>query len=541
MASGSRSDLVVVPGLVTHQVGPDIVVVDHHGKFVLTATGPAAEALRSINAGTPAPERLNDAISVLTELGIIAPNHHLSRRQLLRSGFATAAVGITILALPSAAAAASALAAPTGVTATAGEAQVTVNWVNVSGATTYTVEYKASSGSTFATFDGPVTNGPVIVIGLTNDVPYDFRVIANHPGGSSHPSTTATATPRPPFGAVGLLALTLGGDPLSGAISAASSSTTAYFGQFSDPATVTEVTLSTLTQGSTLALTGMGDESGFAQTRAAITDGDHGYFATWDAPFVHKVALDGFTEVAALRPNFAGDSLQLLQSACTDGTNGYFGTTTYFGDEPIRTSAQVAKIRLSDLSQVGPATVVNGDASAVTSSFATGGYGYFATYPRDDAPAQGRIVKVRLDDMVVIDTLDLPFGDVAISSGTDGIHGYFGTAGTRMYKIPLADADDPDTGFGPIANTLEPLGGFEEVSCIVINNDVGFFGTNTDPARIAKVRLSDFTVVGSVLVLSADDALPDTVSYLASAVAADGYGYFGTNGDARVVKVALGP
>nr|WP_298328226.1 fibronectin type III domain-containing protein [Asticcacaulis sp.] len=109
------------------------------------------------------------------------------------SGLPSATVTTTPFSLPQV----------TGLTATAGNAQVVLSWTAVSASpvvTDYKVEFKPSSGSTFATFaDGTSTATTATVTGITNTVPYDFRVSAISSAGTGTPSATATATPFVPI------------------------------------------------------------------------------------------------------------------------------------------------------------------------------------------------------------------------------------------------------------------------------------------------------------------------------------------------------
>ena len=93
-------------------------------------------------------------------------------------------------------------AAPTSVTATAGNAQATVTWTAPSvlaqtPITDYVVQYSSNSGSTWTTFtDGTSTSAAATVTGLTNGTAYTFRVAAvNGVGTGAYSSASSAVTP----------------------------------------------------------------------------------------------------------------------------------------------------------------------------------------------------------------------------------------------------------------------------------------------------------------------------------------------------------
>jgi subtilase family serine protease len=109
-------------------------------------------------------------------------------------------------------------AAPSGVSATAGNASVTLSWSASAGATSYNVYQGTSSGgeSAAAVQTGlKGTSSPVTA--LTNGTPYYFTVAAVDAGGTSAKSSEVQATPTAPGGGggastpldIGLLALLL--------------------------------------------------------------------------------------------------------------------------------------------------------------------------------------------------------------------------------------------------------------------------------------------------------------------------------------------
>jgi fibronectin type 3 domain-containing protein len=87
---------------------------------------------------------------------------------------------------------------PTISAANAGNAQVTVTWAAVTGATSYNIYYAA--GTTVDKTGTKVTGAtsPAVVATLTNGTQYAFAVSAVNAGGESGLSTIATATPQVP-------------------------------------------------------------------------------------------------------------------------------------------------------------------------------------------------------------------------------------------------------------------------------------------------------------------------------------------------------
>ena len=90
-------------------------------------------------------------------------------------------------------------AAPSGLVATAGDARVTLNWSQVSGAASYNVYWSTTPGVTTGTGTriAGVTN-PYTQTGLTNGTPYYYIVTAVNADGEGAPSSEASATPAVP-------------------------------------------------------------------------------------------------------------------------------------------------------------------------------------------------------------------------------------------------------------------------------------------------------------------------------------------------------
>ena len=88
--------------------------------------------------------------------------------------------------------------APTNLVATAGNAQVILNWDAVSGATSYKVKRSTTNGGPYATLAPTLTTNSYTDSGLTNGTTYYYRVYAVNAGGNSGDSNQAQATPMAP-------------------------------------------------------------------------------------------------------------------------------------------------------------------------------------------------------------------------------------------------------------------------------------------------------------------------------------------------------
>src|SRR5215475_2430437 len=101
-------------------------------------------------------------------------------------------------------------AAPTGLAATAGNAQVTLNWNASSGASSYNVKRSTTSGGPYTTIATGVTSTSFTNTGLTNGTTFFFVVSTVNAAGESDNSNQASATPQnvqtPPPAPTGLVA-----------------------------------------------------------------------------------------------------------------------------------------------------------------------------------------------------------------------------------------------------------------------------------------------------------------------------------------------
>jgi cellulose 1,4-beta-cellobiosidase len=121
-------------------------------------------------------------------------------------------------------------AAPTGLTATAGDASVALSWQESSGATSYRIHRATVSGGPYVLIASGVAGTSFNDPAVTNGTTYYYVVTAVNVGGESAPSAEATATPtapvNPPAAPTGLTAT--GGNAQVALSWAAASGATSY-------------------------------------------------------------------------------------------------------------------------------------------------------------------------------------------------------------------------------------------------------------------------------------------------------------------------
>ena len=87
-------------------------------------------------------------------------------------------------------------AAPTGLAATAGNAQVALTWSSVSGATSYNVKRSTVSGGSYTVVASNLASPSYTDTGLTNGTTYYYVVNATNTGGTSADSSEVSAVPN---------------------------------------------------------------------------------------------------------------------------------------------------------------------------------------------------------------------------------------------------------------------------------------------------------------------------------------------------------
>ena len=126
---------------------------------------------------------------------------------------------------------------PTGVTATAGDTQVTVNWSPVAGASSYKIYYGTTAGVTASSTTNVASAvSPQTITGLNDGTAYYFVVTALNAAGESIVSSEQSATPvlPPPAKPAGIIVS--GGDgkvTISWSAAAGASSYNVYYSQTS--------------------------------------------------------------------------------------------------------------------------------------------------------------------------------------------------------------------------------------------------------------------------------------------------------------------
>ncbi|MFZ5392301.1 MAG: hypothetical protein ACOZAR_03885 [Patescibacteria group bacterium] len=251
----------------------------------------------------------------------------------------------------------------------------------------------------------------------------------------------------------------------------------AYYGTRTKPGVIVKVRLSDFSRVDSITL-----DDGEWNLETAVIDQTAGYayFATnTNIGKIIKIRLSDFTKVATLTLNPGEDS---FESSVIDTVDGYayFGTAGY--------SDWIVKIRLSDFSRVGAISTDEDENTSATID-TTRGYAYFT-----NTADQGKIRKLRLSDFTIEDTLELDDGENRpIKSGIDLSNNvlYIGTSynDRKIIKVDLSTF----TEVGTMDSDSDIISGV----AIDTIDGYGYFVLTEVPGRMLKVRLSDFSKVGT--------------------------------------------
>ncbi|WP_246070398.1 lytic polysaccharide monooxygenase [Paenibacillus kobensis] len=252
-------------------------------------------------------------------------------------------------------------AAPAGLTATAGNGQVSLAWSPSSGATSYTVKRATTSGGPYTNVATNVTASSYVNTGLTNGTTYYFVVSATNSAGSSANSTQASATPagstttQPPAAPTGLTAIGMDGHVMlswsasTGATSYTVKRATTTGGPYTNIANVTtnSYTDMSLTNGTTYYYVVSASNTGGSSANSAQASGTPTAGVTMNPPAAPAsiTATAGNAQVALTWAASADATSYTVKRATTTGgpytniatvtTNSYTNTgltngTTYY-------------------------------------------------------------------------------------------------------------------------------------------------------------------------------------------------------------------
>jgi endoglucanase len=242
--------------------------------------------------------------------------------------------------------------APTGLTATAGNAQVALSWTAVSGAASYNVKRATVTGAPYTTVASPAVANYTNT-GLTNGTTYFFVVSAVNGGGESANSAQASATPAgPPPAPTGLTAT-----PGNGQVAlswSASSGATAY--------TVKRSTVS----GSGYA--NVVTQAGTSYTNTGLTNGTTYFFvvsaANANGSSANSAQVSATPAPPSAPPTPTGLTATAGNAQVALSWNASAGATAY-------------DVKRSTVSGSGYATVSSPTATSYTNTGLTNGTAYF--------------------------------------------------------------------------------------------------------------------------------------------------------------------
>jgi len=291
----------------------------------------------------------------------------------------------------------------------------------------------------------------------------------------------------------------------------------AYFGTDANPGLIIKLRLSDFTEVGVLALDDTPEATEEIFLRSAVIDTSNGfaYFGSDRSP--GTIVKVRLSDFTRVGALKLNPGEDSLTAAVIDTANGF----AYFSATPFPTG-KIVKIRLSDFTRVGALTLNDGERGSAAVIDPANGFAYFGTLA-----LPGSIVKVRLSD----------FSRVGAVTGTDSLlsaaidttngFGYFGGTGGRVAKLRLSDfslAGEVVTGAGQLhTGVIDPSRGF------------AYFGSFGGPAQVVQINLSTFTQADTLTLNPGEDSLYSAVVDTANRAA-----YFGTATiPGKIVKVNL--
>ncbi|MBI5178325.1 MAG: fibronectin type III domain-containing protein [Nitrospinae bacterium] len=269
--------------------------------------------------------------------------------------------------------------APTGVAATAGNAQATVSWTAVTGATSYNVYYSATSGAgTGGTKVTGHTSGNAIT-GLTNGTTYYFVVTAVNAAGESTASSQVSATPQVPTPSAPTSVSATAGDGRVAVSWTAVTGATSYNVYYS--VTAGAGTAGTKVTGHTSgsAITGLTNGTTYYFVVTAVNAGGEGAFSTQVSATPQVSAPSSPTGVAATAGNAQATVSWTAVSGATS-YNVYYSPTSGAGTGGTKVTGHTSGNAITGLTNgttyyfVVTAVNAGGESASSSQVFATPAY-----------------------------------------------------------------------------------------------------------------------------------------------------------------------
>jgi subtilisin family serine protease/uncharacterized membrane protein len=303
--------------------------------------------------------------------------------------------------------------APSGLTATGGNAQVTLTWSSALGATRYNVKRSTSSGGPYTQIVSDLKAVTYVDTTVVNDNTYYYVVSAENSMGASGDSNEASATPRAPSDLV-VPALVAPSSAGAGAVIALSVTTRNQGGGTADP----------------------------TMTRIYLSDN-----LVQDP---NDVQLDGWQTVSVLAPGASAVSSVSVTVPSGTAAGRKYLIAKADADGDIAETSEANNSRVSPLligpdlvvlSVTAPATAAAGDALTVTDSVKNQGA----------SPSGSSVTRFFLSSNTILDASDVPLAGhrsvqglaaAEVNSGQSTVTIPAATTAGTYYIIAKADADE---------------------------------------------------------------------------------------------------